>query len=89
MRSTGYAAPFTPRWSAEIGAFRFSLFRREVQVQVLDHGVLRRRPAVYQAHQGKKSPQERAWIRLNKMAWFTGFPVSAVSLHWENREIYT
>ena len=30
MRSTGYAAPFISRWSAVIGAFRSSLFRREV-----------------------------------------------------------
>ena len=30
MRSTGYKAPFISRWSAVNGAFRFSLFRREV-----------------------------------------------------------
>ena len=30
MRSTGYAAPFKSRWSAVIGVFRSSLFRREV-----------------------------------------------------------
>ena len=77
MRSTGYVAPFIPRWSAVIGAFRFSLFRQEVQVQVQDHGVLRCRADVQQAHEGKNSPQERARIRLNKMAWFTGFPVNA------------
>ena len=30
MRSIGYAAPFISRWSAVIGTFRSSLFRREV-----------------------------------------------------------
>ena len=30
MRSTGHAAPFISRWSAVIGAFRSSLFRRKV-----------------------------------------------------------
>ena len=37
MRSTGYAVPFISRWLAVIGAFRSSLFWREVVV-FLDRG---------------------------------------------------
>ena len=41
MRSTGYAVPFISRWLAVIGAFRSSLFWREVVPSAIPVDVIR------------------------------------------------